>query len=127
LRSDRDADAHTRTGSWDGTIRLWRLDRTLRSFALAGELSAPGVVNSLQLLRPPATALAGAAWAAPPLLTNGVNGAADGPRRGKAKDKDAPVLLVAALAREPRMGRWVVLKDGVRNEAMVVALRPRTS
>ncbi|KAK0528429.1 pre-rRNA processing protein [Tilletia horrida] len=41
------------SGSWDGHIRLWALDRQLRSFApLPFTIEAPGFVNSLQLLSP---------------------------------------------------------------------------
>ncbi|CAD6901644.1 unnamed protein product [Tilletia controversa] len=41
------------SGSWDGHVRLWALDRQLRSFApLPFTIEAPGFVNSLQLLTP---------------------------------------------------------------------------
>ncbi|KAK0544305.1 pre-rRNA processing protein [Tilletia horrida] len=41
------------TGSWDGHVRLWALDRQLRSFsAVPFTIEAPGFVNSLQLLTP---------------------------------------------------------------------------
>ena len=40
------------SGSWDGSIRLWALDPTLRSFAALFAIEAPGFVNSLQLLQP---------------------------------------------------------------------------
>ncbi|KAE8208961.1 hypothetical protein CF327_g6969 [Tilletia walkeri] len=41
------------SGSWDGHVRLWALDRQLRSFApLPFTIEAPGFVNSLQLLSP---------------------------------------------------------------------------
>jgi ribosomal RNA-processing protein 9 len=110
------------SGSWDGTIRLWKVERTLRSFSLLGEIAAPGVVNTLQLVRPPAGSGVGEEWAAAPDTdadahpVNGVNGT------GKPKP---PVVLVAALAREPRLGRWLVLKEGVQNRAMVAVLSVR--
>ncbi|KAF5348899.1 hypothetical protein D9756_009857 [Leucocoprinus leucothites] len=41
------------SGSWEGQIRLWKLDPKLKSFSLLGNVSIPGVVNSLQLVSPP--------------------------------------------------------------------------
>ncbi|KAJ7653463.1 hypothetical protein B0H14DRAFT_2659483 [Mycena olivaceomarginata] len=40
-------------GSWEGHIRIWKLDAKLNSFALIGTVPASGVINSLQLLSPP--------------------------------------------------------------------------
>jgi len=37
------------SGSWDGVIRLWKLNNRSRSFAPLGEIPAPGFVNSLQI------------------------------------------------------------------------------
>lgn len=45
------------TGSWDGSIRVWRLAPSLRSFRLLFDIPAAGVVNSLQLALPPASTL----------------------------------------------------------------------
>ncbi|KAF5348897.1 hypothetical protein D9756_009855 [Leucocoprinus leucothites] len=41
------------SGSWEGQIRLWKLDPKLKLFSLLGNVSIPGVVNSLQLVSPP--------------------------------------------------------------------------
>ena len=41
--------------------------------------------------------------------------------------KSGPILLVAGVGQEPRLGRWVTVKeDGARNCAVVMALHPRT-
>ncbi|KAG1752077.1 WD40-repeat-containing domain protein [Suillus lakei] len=50
------------SGSWNGDVRLWKLDQKLRSFSLVGSIPAPGVVNSLQLLVLPKGALDNASW-----------------------------------------------------------------
>lgn len=40
------------SGSYDGHIRIWRLDQGLRFFNLLFAIPAVGFVNSLQLLQP---------------------------------------------------------------------------
>ncbi|KAJ7145984.1 WD40-repeat-containing domain protein [Mycena epipterygia] len=99
------------SGSWDGTIRIWQLDAKLKSFALVGTVPAPGVVNSLQLLAPPAELVTQAGWT-----------------QSTAKRKGG-ALLVAGLGQEHRLGRWLSLKggeEGAVNGAMVVLFSPRT-
>jgi len=55
------------SGSWDGHVRLWALDRQLRSFApLPFTIPAPGFVNSLQLISPTPPKAARSKAAAPP-------------------------------------------------------------
>ncbi|KAJ7346462.1 WD40-repeat-containing domain protein [Mycena albidolilacea] len=101
------------SGSWEGHIRIWKLDAKLKSFALIGTVPAPGVVNSLQLLSPPKEFFSDAQWMSAPEST--------------AKRKNGgTVLLVAGLGQEHRLGRWLNLKDGVVSGALVVALSPRT-
>ncbi|KAJ7725122.1 hypothetical protein B0H14DRAFT_3169692 [Mycena olivaceomarginata] len=71
------------------------------------------VINSLQLLSPPKEFFSDAQWMSTPEST--------------AKRKNSgTVLLVAGLGQEHRLGRWLNLKDGVVNGALVVALSPRT-
>ncbi|KAJ3555585.1 hypothetical protein NP233_g12172 [Leucocoprinus birnbaumii] len=41
------------SGSWEGQIRLWKVDSKLKSFSLLGNLPIPGIINSLQLVSPP--------------------------------------------------------------------------
>ncbi|KAJ7262330.1 WD40-repeat-containing domain protein [Mycena haematopus] len=101
------------SGSWEGHIRIWKLDAKLKSFALVGTVPAPGVVNSLQLLSPPNEFLSNAQWICTPKST--------------AKRKNNGItLLVAGLGQEHRLGRWLSIKDGVVNGALVVAFSART-
>ncbi|KAL1743643.1 WD40-repeat-containing domain protein [Schizophyllum fasciatum] len=97
------------SGSWDGTIRFWKLDPKLKSFSLVGTTLALGVVNSLKLYSAPRELLEASDWASTP-----------------AVKKSAPpsVLLVAGLGQEHRFGRWLQVKDGAKNGALVVAFHP---
>ncbi|KAJ7072496.1 WD40-repeat-containing domain protein [Mycena amicta] len=95
------------SGSWDGDIRIWKLDAKLKSLTLVGTVPAPGVVNSLQFLTP--TKDLPAEWM--PNATTGRSGASP--------------LLVVGLGKEHRLGRWWNIKEGF-NGAMVVSF-PRTS
>ncbi|KAF7978547.1 hypothetical protein HWV62_45456 [Athelia sp. TMB] len=103
------------SGSWEGTVRLWKLDPKLKSFSLMGTVPALGVANSLQLLPIPGDALTTASWTA----------VSDKPKRGA---KVTSVLLVAGMGQEHRLGRWMKVKEeGAVNGTVVVALHPRTS
>lgn len=105
-------------GSWEGEIRLWKLDSKLKSFALMGTLPAAGVVNSLQLISVPKDAFPGTSW---------VFAKHDSEARAKRAAPAAALLLVAGVGQEHRLGRWMRLKgDGVVNGTLVVALHPRT-
>ena len=80
-----------------------------------GTVSAPGVINSLQFISPPKGSFDDVLWARP---TDGAN---------DAPVKKAPVLLVAGIGQEQRLGRWIIVKgDRARNGAIVVALQHRT-
>lgn len=125
-------------GSWDGEIRLWKLDDKLKSFSLVSSIPALGVVNSLQLILCPRGALANAAWAQADRAHAEANGvpAANSSESGvrvKARSHVAAgagqsVLLVAGVGQELRFGRWVARKgEDHLNGALVVALHPRTS
>ncbi|KAG6333593.1 hypothetical protein ID866_5493 [Astraeus odoratus] len=108
----------TGTGSWDGEIRIWKLDSKLKSFSLVGAVQAPGVVNSLQLLAVPKDGLEGASWT----------------ESSQARSKDTTtkitgvdsILLVAGLGQEYRLGRWLTIKEGVTNSTVIMVFRPRT-
>ncbi|KAG8822168.1 pre-rRNA processing protein [Serendipita sp. 411] len=112
------------SGSWDGWIRLWRLDAKLRSFEpLENAIPILGVVNSLQLVQVPTSLLSETKWMMnksagksgnPSTVTNG------GPRPA-GKDTKA-VLLVAAIGHEPRTGRWLTVGEGAKNCGLVVPL-----
>ncbi|KAG6819865.1 hypothetical protein H0H93_007850 [Arthromyces matolae] len=111
------------SGSWEGVIRIWKLDSRLKSFSLMGTLPAPGVVNSIQLLSPPAEFFKRATWVSPSATENDVQ---EEPVTSKAKSGPQQILLVAGMGQEPRLGRWLHLKEGVTNGTIVVALSPRT-
>jgi len=78
------------SGSWDGRIRIWKLELSNardRRISGIGGLEAPGVVNSLQLIRAP----------------NGQE--AEWARAGK-------IVCVAGGGGEMRSGRWVRVEAG---------------
>lgn len=107
------------SGSWDGEVRLWKLDAKMRSFTLVGAVCVLGVVNSIQLSTLPQGALDGASWAAPPADEAPGTG-------GKGKASSEAVVLVAGVGKEPRFGRWVQMKgEGIVNGAFAFLLRPR--
>ncbi|KAJ7677599.1 WD40 repeat-like protein [Mycena rosella] len=103
------------SGSWEGDVRIWKLDAKLKSFALIGTVRAPGVINSLQFFSPPKEFFAEAEWAR------------SSEPESTAKRKAGGALLVVGLGQEHRLGRWLSLKEGgVVNGAMVVAFSLRT-
>nr|VWP00621.1 MRP-like transporter [Ganoderma boninense] len=107
------------SGSWDGEIRVWKLDPKLKSFSLVESLPALGVVNSLQFLSPPKTFFASATWASPDGETE--------PVEKHAKAGTSSVLLIAGIGQEMRSGRWICKKgEGFVNGSLVFALHPRT-
>lgn len=125
LRTPSLTAALTLVGSWDGEVRLWKLDARLKSFSPIGAISVRGVVNSLQFLTPPKDFASTAPWAAAPAPAPEAD-EPEAPAR-KAKHGGAPVLLVAGVGQETRLGRWVQQKgEGHVNGAVVFALHPRT-
>lgn len=108
-------------GSWDGEIRLWKLEANLKSFSLVGSIPALGVVNSLQILQCPRSTVSNFAWASQSSETAR-------PSAPAASKGPLSALLVACVGQEMRLGRWIQKKgEGVLNGALVVALHPRTS
>lgn len=112
------------SGSWDGEIKLWALSPTLKSFSFVASIPAAGVVNSLQLLAVPHGKLKTDDWQKVGPESEGMdveeNGAAEKP--SKRARIPADVLLVAAIGREPRLGRWIKVKDGAKNGTLLVHL-----
>lgn len=116
-------------GSYDSSIRLWKLEDKARSFSALVDIPASGYVNSLQLLTPPRDSALGHTWGHPPepetLPEENEAPTTEGKEKpkfplGRTRDE---VLLVAALAQEPRLGRWMrVHGQGEKNTALVVAL-----
>ncbi|KAJ3506935.1 hypothetical protein NMY22_g17089 [Coprinellus aureogranulatus] len=92
------------SGSYDGSIRVWKLDPKLKSFSLAGTIPAPGIVNSLQLISPPKEFVKNASWIS--------QDASDPPPKPHFS-----LLVVASLAKEHRFAaiytiRKKALADG---------------
>jgi len=110
------------SGSWEGDIRLWKLDSKLKSFSLLGTIPAPGFINSLQLLSTPKDAFPPDSWAFPK------QGAEPQiPKQTSSSSTVSTILLVAGMGQEHRFGRWMKVKgDGVVNGTIIVALHPRT-
>lgn len=91
------------SGSWDGVVRLWRIDDRLRSFSQVATIPAVGFVNALQLLAPSLRPTSG--------------------RKGEEEERgEASLVVVAGVAKEPRLGRWVRVREG--REGAVVAVVP---
>ena len=114
-------------GSWDGEIRIWRLDPKLKSFSFVGNIPAPGVVNSLQFVSAPRSEIATYTWAKRRDLET-ASSTQEGVRLRAARMTELKsVLLVAGVGQEMRLGRWVQKKgEGILNGALVVAFNPRT-
>ncbi|KAF8169805.1 Rnu3ip2 protein [Pholiota molesta] len=130
------------SGSWEGDVRIWKLDAKLKSFSLIGKVSAPGVVNSLQLLALPRTFPSTISWPRP-------EGQPGAPMNVDVEDSETPAttettvetarpartgpeiavhpfVLVAGLGQEHRLGRWLSVKEGgARNGAMVALFTPK--
>ena len=102
-------------GSWDGHIRLWALDQGLKSFALVRSIPIPGFVNDIELLALPHGSLNPAAVGMPEVQEPEAE-----VKRGKTKATQ--IVLAAAISQEPRLGRWMRLKEGVKNGALIAVL-----
>ncbi|KAI0689539.1 WD40-repeat-containing domain protein [Cytidiella melzeri] len=119
------------SGSWDGEIRLWKVDSKLKSFSLVGSIPALGVVNSLQILQCSRSTVSQFTWAAEGQADGAVGKTVNGhdvENHARSKSSSpASAILVAGVGQEMRFGRWVQKKgQGVLNGALVVALHPRT-
>ncbi|KAG8875143.1 pre-rRNA processing protein [Tulasnella sp. 331] len=127
------------SGSWDGFVRLWRLDESNKSFSAIGTLPAPGFLNSLQMISPPSGNLDGAVWVhrkpTQPAVGQAVGVVDDGTATAAATVTPKPRLLqddekkhcmiVAACSQEPRLGRWMRIAGegtGCRNQVLVWAV-----
>ncbi|KAF8576776.1 WD40 repeat-like protein [Ramaria rubella] len=122
------------SGSWDGRIRLWKLDPSLRFFTPIGSLDSPGAINSLQLVPMPKGWTGDERWSHPQKpTTNGssaedvsmTNGDASHAPPQKSRGGEG-AILVAAVGQEPKLGRWIRLRgEGVVNSALIFSLRKR--
>ncbi|BGP32431.1 pre-rRNA processing protein [Rhodotorula toruloides] len=99
------------SGSWDGQIRLWKIDERLRSFSPLTTFEAPGFVNSLQLIAPSLRPTKESHLA--PVSTV---------KDKKAEQEQKSLIVVAATSKEPRLGRWMRFKEA--KDGAVVAVIP---
>ncbi|KAJ9120227.1 hypothetical protein QFC22_003127 [Naganishia vaughanmartiniae] len=116
-------------GSWDGEIKLWALTPTLKSFSYVCSVTAAGVVNSLQLLAVPHGNINTSSWQKQTQEDQmdveedaGSNAGDQVVAPSRRAKMPADVLLVASVAREPRLGRWIKVKNGAKNGTLVVNL-----
>ncbi|KAB5591569.1 Rnu3ip2 protein [Ceratobasidium theobromae] len=113
------------SGSWDSAIRLWKVDVKARSFSPLSHISALGFINSLQLTTPPRDTALTHTWGRPSDSNSVVNGDTIVKAKfppGRSRDE---VILVAAVAQEPRLGRWMKLHGNGEKNAALVAIFPR--
>ncbi|KAG8999140.1 pre-rRNA processing protein [Tulasnella sp. JGI-2019a] len=124
------------SGSWDGCVRLWRLDESNKSFSAIGTLPAPGFINSLQMISPPPGSLDPAAWvhrkpdSQAMVEVEGEEPMAISmpapPKPGVVQDdRQHHCMIVAACAQEPRLGRWMRISGegtGSRNQVLLWAV-----
>lgn len=86
-------------------------------FSLVGKIPAAGVINSLQIFSVPKLFLEEAAWA------QGLEQKSNSKQTGASQ----PFLVVAGVGKEPRLGRWLSVKEGdAKNGALVFVFEPRT-
>jgi ribosomal RNA-processing protein 9 len=106
-------------GSWDGVIRLWALNSNFRSFTPANFHSIPlnGFINALHFISLPTTSIHSSDWQRSGSVDIATPDADDSEKKVQAKQS---MVLAAAVAQEPRLGRWIRLKDGVRNGAFLI-------
>ncbi|KAG9044369.1 pre-rRNA processing protein [Tulasnella sp. UAMH 9824] len=127
------------SGSWEGMIRLWKLNDQNRSFSPLATVAAPGVINSLQMISPPTGALGEARWVSQPPSPS-----AELKDQDSDSDESLPAphpsavlrklakqasqrhcVIIAGMAQEPRLGRWLRIAGegtGSRNGVLVVAV-----
>ncbi|GAA5944153.1 hypothetical protein JCM3775_001082 [Rhodotorula graminis] len=109
------------SGSWDGSIRLWRIDERVRSFSQIATVDAPGFVNSLQLTAP-ALRPTKETHVTPVNLVAKGGSKKGGDAAAGDKKQDKALIVVAATSKEPRLGRWMRFKDA--KDGALVAVIP---
>lgn len=98
------------SGSYDGYIKLWKIDSKLKSFEFLTQIEAKGFINSLQILSPPRS------------QTN-LSKDYDCNQIKSPEPINGPieVLVVAATGQEPRLGRWQKLSNEHGKNSLVVS------
>lgn len=124
------------SGSWDGRIRLWKLNANLRSFSALYEIPMEGFINSLQLTMPSrsilkkqANLVEEASWRRKGGLKGGAKKIFDesipveanvAPEtNGVSTSSKSLLLLSAGVGQEPTRGRWLRIKEA-KNGASIV-------
>ncbi|CCH42291.1 putative WD repeat-containing protein [Wickerhamomyces ciferrii] len=80
------------SGSWNGKLKVWKLDEKLRSFSLLGELpNARGVVTRIDVAE-------------------------------YGNNNQESFRVIAALSKEHRLGRWIDAGSGARNSIYSVVI-----
>lgn len=136
------------SGSWDGQIRVWAITTSggaVKSFRPLFSLPAQGVVNSLQIIQPPlntlslttggavhTSAVKPAEWKRrsglhSPSSTKEnheaeMEGEGEGLSRLERTKQNAPPIVIAALGKEHKLGRWVKV-DEAKNGTLVIPLK----
>lgn len=109
------------SGSWDGQVRLWKIDERLRSFSPLTTIEAPGFVNSIQLIAPSLRPTRESQLSAVAVQggKSGKAGADEAAAGAEASGKN--LVVVAATSKEPRYGRWMRFKD-TKDGALVAVI-----
>ncbi|KAH6910783.1 Rnu3ip2 protein [Coprinopsis sp. MPI-PUGE-AT-0042] len=91
------------SGSYEGNLRIWKVDAKLKSFSLVGTVPVPGVINSLQLVTSPRNLHRTATWISQDVPSSSVK---------QTTSRSEPILIVAGGGQEHRLGRWLKITDG---------------
>lgn len=139
------------SGSWDGYVRLWKIEDKARSFTPLAKIEAAGFVNSLMMVSPKEGWGGDVEWANERRKEKAKDDKDDGeddemedeaddepgspPPPSPAPAPAAPptqylgpqrhCLIVAGLGQEPRLGRWMRIAGegtGSRNQVLVAAI-----
>lgn len=94
------------SGSWDGSIKFWKISEDIKSFEFIGHLPALGYVNSLQLN----------------IIPN--QSGKKGKKSTQTLGGKSNILLTAALGQEHKFGRWMKLKDA-KNQALLAVIQEK--
>lgn len=131
------------SGSWDGRIRLWKLNANLRSFSALYEIPLEGFINSLQLTMPSRSILKRqpniieeASWRRKGGLKGGAKKVFDesipekenvtpetngGLTNGVSTSSKSFLILSIGVGQEPTRGRWLRIKEA-KNGASIIPL-----
>lgn len=108
------------SGSWDGQIRLWKIDERLRSFSPLTTIDAPGCINSIQLIAPSLRPTRESQLSAVTVQGGKAGKDAAGSTANAPPAKN--LVVVAATSKEPRLGRFMRFKDA--KDGALVAVIP---